>query len=153
MKQLKMALVTMLVMFSITAVNAQTKNPAKQAEKVTVYRCPMKCEGTKTYSKPGKCPKCNMKLKAKSVDATAVNYQCPMKCEGDKMYANAGKCPVCNMNLKAVNKEVVAANYQCPMKCEGDKMYANAGKCPKCNMNLKATTANVSSEHKNHNHN
>ena len=27
------------------------------------YRCAMKCEGTKTYDKPGKCPKCGMALK------------------------------------------------------------------------------------------
>lgn len=27
-----------------------------------VYKCPMKCEGDKTYSKPGKCPKCGMDL-------------------------------------------------------------------------------------------
>ena len=32
------------------------------AEK-TVYQCPMKCEGTKTYSKKGKCPACTMDLK------------------------------------------------------------------------------------------
>lgn len=25
-----------------------------------VYQCPMKCEGEKTYNKPGKCPKCGM---------------------------------------------------------------------------------------------
>lgn len=25
-----------------------------------VYQCPMKCEGEKTYDKPGKCPKCGM---------------------------------------------------------------------------------------------
>jgi predicted small lipoprotein YifL len=30
-----------------------------------VYQCPMKCEGEKTYDKPGKCPKCNMDLKEK----------------------------------------------------------------------------------------
>jgi Cu2+-exporting ATPase len=30
-----------------------------------VYQCPMKCEGEKTYDKPGKCPKCSMDLKAK----------------------------------------------------------------------------------------
>ena len=39
------------------------------------------------------------------------------------------------------------------MKCEGDKMYAMAGKCPKCNMNLKDATANITDEHKGHNHN
>ena len=26
------------------------------------YFCPMKCEGEKTYDKPGNCPVCNMKL-------------------------------------------------------------------------------------------
>jgi len=30
-----------------------------------VYQCPMKCEGEKTYDKPGKCPKCKMDLKDK----------------------------------------------------------------------------------------
>ena len=27
------------------------------------YKCPMKCEGDKTYDEPGKCPVCNMNLK------------------------------------------------------------------------------------------
>lgn len=27
------------------------------------YQCPMKCEGDKTYSAPGRCPKCGMDLK------------------------------------------------------------------------------------------
>lgn len=26
------------------------------------YQCPMKCEGNKTYDKPGNCPVCNMHL-------------------------------------------------------------------------------------------
>ena len=26
------------------------------------YRCPMGCEGNKTYDSPGTCPVCNMKL-------------------------------------------------------------------------------------------
>ena len=34
---------------------------AKYAPKV--YQCPMKCEGEKSYDKPGKCPKCGMDLK------------------------------------------------------------------------------------------
>lgn len=28
----------------------------------TVYQCPMKCEGGKTYDKPGRCPVCGMNL-------------------------------------------------------------------------------------------
>lgn len=27
------------------------------------YQCPMKCEGEKTYDKPGKCPQCQMDMK------------------------------------------------------------------------------------------
>ncbi|MFK5983513.1 MAG: heavy metal-binding domain-containing protein [Flavobacteriaceae bacterium] len=27
------------------------------------YQCPMKCEGDKTYDKPGQCPTCKMDLK------------------------------------------------------------------------------------------
>ena len=34
----------------------------------TVYQCPMKCEGDKTYYKPGYCPVCNMYLKP--IDST-----------------------------------------------------------------------------------
>lgn len=26
------------------------------------YYCPMRCEGNKTYDRPGNCPVCNMKL-------------------------------------------------------------------------------------------
>lgn len=31
-------------------------------ESKSVYQCPMKCEGEKTYSAPGNCPVCNMRL-------------------------------------------------------------------------------------------
>lgn len=33
------------------------------------YACPMKCEGEKTYEKPGKCPVCKMRIKAVEVKA------------------------------------------------------------------------------------
>ncbi len=29
---------------------------------INAFQCPMKCEGEKTYSSPGNCPVCNMKL-------------------------------------------------------------------------------------------
>ena len=38
--------------------NHQMSNP----ESKTLYQCPMKCEGEKTYSAPGNCPVCNMHL-------------------------------------------------------------------------------------------
>lgn len=28
----------------------------------TLYQCPMKCEGEKTYNAPGRCPVCGMNL-------------------------------------------------------------------------------------------
>lgn len=33
-----------------------------EKETGTTYRCPMKCEGDKTYDQPGRCPVCNMHL-------------------------------------------------------------------------------------------
>ena len=51
-----------LAMFGTFAQIPATKK-AKQEEKKEVYQCPMKCEGTKTYSKKGKCPSCTMDLK------------------------------------------------------------------------------------------
>jgi hypothetical protein len=82
-----------------TSKTSTTKKPENHAH-TTRYQCPMKCEGEKMYDHEGKCPVCNMNLKAKSVNTAATSYYCPMKCEGDKTYAEAGKCPVCNMDLK-----------------------------------------------------
>ena len=102
MKQLKMALMAIITIFCTSTLNAQAKKDSTEKHEHTMsYKCPMKCEGTKTYDKAGKCPKCNMNLKevAKENVQTAV-YQCPMKCEAEKTYSKEGKCPVCNMTLK-----------------------------------------------------
>ena len=32
-------------------------------QQAAAYQCPMKCEGDKTYDKPGSCPVCKMDLK------------------------------------------------------------------------------------------
>jgi protein SCO1 len=47
-------LVIMFCSFS-SCRNSSTKQEA-------VYQCPMKCEGDKTYDKPGTCPVCGMDL-------------------------------------------------------------------------------------------
>ena len=112
MKQIKIILSMTVVFFCFTAVNAQSAYPStKVMTDTTVYQCPMKCEGDKTYDKAGKCPKCGMNLKAKQ-KAVASIYQCPMKCEGDKTYDKAGKCPVCNMNLKKVEGKKDAEEHK-----------------------------------------
>lgn len=46
-----------------TFAQTQSSKKTKTDQKKEVYQCPMKCEGTKTYSKKGKCPSCTMDLK------------------------------------------------------------------------------------------
>lgn len=110
MKHLKVILTMAIAVFSFTALSAQTKTTGSPAVVDTVYQCPMKCEGDKTYDKAGKCPKCNMNLKAVPTPVTAI-YQCPMKCEGEKTYDKAGKCPKCNMNLTKVQAKKSSDNH------------------------------------------
>ena len=43
--------------------NGNKKTKTEKTVTAEKYQCPMKCEGEKTYSKPGKCPVCGMKLK------------------------------------------------------------------------------------------
>ncbi len=48
------------------ATPAQTgTTPANSGSQIAgvKYQCPMQCEGTKTYDKPGKCPQCGMEMK------------------------------------------------------------------------------------------
>jgi Cu2+-exporting ATPase len=45
-----------------TDTNAPAAQAASDTTMAVVYQCPMKCEGDKTYDKPGKCPKCEMDL-------------------------------------------------------------------------------------------
>ncbi len=64
------------------------------------YYCPMRCEGDKTYGKPGDCPVCGMALmkmeKARSSGREVV-YTCPMHPEVRQK--GPGTCPKCGMDL------------------------------------------------------
>lgn len=44
------------------------ENTATEQTENAKYQCPMKCEGDKTYDKPGQCPVCNMDLE--KIEAT-----------------------------------------------------------------------------------
>jgi len=82
MKKLVFAIAVVLTVgFTVTSCKTEQKE-TKEAEKEVVkevekevqkeettekmalatYQCPMKCEGEKTYNKPGQCPTCNMEL-------------------------------------------------------------------------------------------
>jgi len=74
-------------------VKAPEKYAAKKAAPEKVYACPM---GHYEGPKPGKCPKCGMKLEEKKASA-AKKYVCPMGCaQADK----PGRCPECGMQMK-----------------------------------------------------
>lgn len=58
------ATLSMLIILSIASCSGnkeKSNNDTTQTE-MAHYQCPMKCEGDKTYDKPGKCPVCNMDL-------------------------------------------------------------------------------------------
>lgn len=71
------------------------------------YSCPMKCEGDKTYDKPGKCPICGMNLTGSPKERMKMEvmktYACPMHHEVTSN--KPGKCSKCNMDLKEKNED------------------------------------------------
>lgn len=84
-----------------------TKMEFKESIYSTVYVCPMHQEVQQ--NKPGKCPKCGMKLEKKQI---LLTYACPEKdCEIQK--ASPGKCP--HHDKELVKCEI---KYHCP-KCGG----------------------------------
>lgn len=42
----------------------KSATPATGSSTAVSYQCPMKCEGEKTYAQMGKCPVCEMDLRA-----------------------------------------------------------------------------------------
>ena len=138
------------------------------SKKAGKYYCPMKCEGDKTYDKPGDCPVCNMhfvpvggKIEKKdehhhdhhhqikeTKSGGKGEYYCPMRCEGDKTYDKPGDCPVCGMHLKKEETKPVPGSkktiYTCPMHPEVKQDHP--GSCPKCGMDLVPEKAEETSE-------
>ena len=49
-----------------------------------VYQCPMDCEEGKTYKEAGKCPVCNMDLKAKSGEKACCKGKDKAECKKNK---------------------------------------------------------------------
>ena len=57
----------------VAAACGRTPEPAKTAPvQASLYQCPMKCEGEKTYEKAGTCPVCGMDLKPVEAVTPAV---------------------------------------------------------------------------------
>lgn len=63
-----------------------------------IYYCSMRCEGDKTYHKPGDCPVCGMHLvKEETIGYSTREYTCPMHPEIKQN--KPGICPICGMSL------------------------------------------------------
>jgi Cu2+-exporting ATPase len=92
-----------------TIVNQNNINANKEG----VYYCPMRCEGDKTYNKPGNCPVCGMDLiEEVSINKNSIiKYTCPMHPEIIK--DEPGNCPICGMDLVPM----------APSESEEDKTY------------------------------
>ena len=82
----------------VAAAGAETSRQISYDLAKPRYYCPMRCEGDKTYDKPGDCPVCGMHLvKEESFSTVPRQYTCPMHPEIIK--DAPGTCPICGMNL------------------------------------------------------
>lgn len=114
----------------------EKKETAKVEEKIenkklyfeeTKYTCPMHPDVVS--DKPGKCPKCGMRLEKK--ESKIFSYFCPQKrCKYKS--SETGKCP--KHKKKLIKTEV---KLYCPM--DDTELQTKDGKlyCPKCKMEIK----------------
>ncbi|XOV95229.1 MAG: heavy metal translocating P-type ATPase [Bacteroidota bacterium] len=86
---------------------------SKTSKGTGTYYCPMRCEGDKTYDKPGDCPVCGMDL-VEEVNTQSMSktiYTCPMHPEVEQ--DEPGSCPKCGMDLvpKEANESAESKTY------------------------------------------
>lgn len=68
MKHFKSILILLVIVLSHTSCKESKR--VNNTDVITVYLCPMKCEGEKTYHASGSCPICKMDLKPAAVKPT-----------------------------------------------------------------------------------
>ncbi|MCF6334783.1 MAG: hypothetical protein L3J12_03475, partial [Spirochaetales bacterium] len=131
------------------------------------YKCPMSCEGDKTYEKPGSCPVCGMFLKAagdeedhSGHDHSGHDHSSHSHSSNDHTQKTlcicgdedcSGSCKTncqCTFQELVLNQEVITdvapeknGEFICPMRCEDDKTYPEPGSCPVCGMHLNRVIA------------
>ncbi len=86
----------------------KTKKVKPIGNKKGTFYCPMRCEGDKTYDKPGDCPVCGMDLveEVKVGATSSEQWTCPMHPEIVKN--EAGSCPICGMDLVPLEADLSA---------------------------------------------
>ncbi|WP_034042777.1 SCO family protein [Wocania ichthyoenteri] len=73
MKTLKSIFIILCVVMSFIACKNEKSN--SETNDLTIYQCPMKCEGEKTFNEPGSCSVCKMDLKQIEQKSTIVNNE------------------------------------------------------------------------------
>ncbi|NUM31520.1 MAG: hypothetical protein HUU47_04260 [Bacteroidetes bacterium] len=56
-RKIKIYTSAIIIAFAFTMASCGSSSAKEE-----IYQCPMKCEGEKTYNKPGTCPVCEMDL-------------------------------------------------------------------------------------------
>lgn len=138
----KLVVLAVFLAIASTAIFAQQKAGKKDtAQHVTLYAYACPTHSNFISDKPGKCPKCGMKLtqlsaKEKLRGDVTKTYTCPI--DADVISTQPGKCPKCGNDLNLSSKEKMKADvvklYYCPM--HPDQTSELGGKCPKCGMDL-----------------
>ena len=70
MKALKHIFILIITTLLLQTCNSNTKS---NSDNSTTYQCPMKCEGDKTFNKPGNCAVCKMDLQALNSEIPRLN--------------------------------------------------------------------------------
>jgi Cu2+-exporting ATPase len=101
LEQLQQELLTAGLHYTINDFNSNEKQVDITTKKIEngngIFYCPMHCEGDKTYTKPGDCPKCGMDLVEQPKLTIETKYTCPMHPE--VVQDSPGSCPKCGMDL------------------------------------------------------
>ena len=101
LEQLQQELLTAGLHYTIHELNFSENQMIATPKKIEngngIFYCPMHCEGDKTYTKPGDCPKCGMDLVEQPKLTIETKYTCPMHPE--VVQDSPGNCPKCGMDL------------------------------------------------------
>ncbi len=136
MKKLVLALVMVTAIgFTFTACKGDKKADAQEevkgdtASTDEVYQCPMDCEHGKSYTEAGKCPKCNMDLKAHKAGEGDATHSDACTCK------SGGECTCAEGECKCSDKadatcEKCGPDKECTCHKDGKK-HADAS-CEKC---------------------